>query len=374
MTKVLITGGAGFIGSFLADALVEAGHEVAVLDSLEPQVHGDGDLPPECLCADVAFHQGSIDDPEALGKALEGAEVLFHEAALVGVAQSMYEIERYAAGNTAATARMLQHIVDGHVPLKKIIVASSMSLYGEGAYECPSCGVIYPRLRGDEQLENRQWEMLCPSCGRQARPLPTTEDKPLAPTSVYAVTKRDHEELVLAVGAAYGIQATALRYFNVYGPRQALSNPYTGVVAIFSSCLLNDNVPGIFEDGLQSRDFIHVRDVARANLLAMECDEADGQAFNIATGSQLTILEIARTLAAKLGKQHLRPRILGTFRSGDIRHCFADVSKARRILGFEAAIPFGEGIDDLIQWLATQSCRDLSSQAQSELNSRGLTH
>jgi len=368
LAKALITGGAGFIGSFLADALLEAGHEVVVLDSLEPQVHGEGDSPPEYLSEDVVFHRGSIDDPEALGKALEGVEVLFHEAALVGVAQ------RYTAGNTAATAAMLQHIVDRRVPLKKIIVASSMSLYGEGAYECPSCGVIHPRLRSDEQLERRQWEMLCPSCGKEARPLPTSEEKPLAPTSVYAITKRDHEELVLAVGAAYGIQATALRYFNVYGPRQALSNPYTGVVAIFSSSLLNGHAPGIFEDGLQSRDFIHVRDVARANLLAMECDEADGQVLNVAAGNQLTILDIAETLAARLGKPHIKPRILGTFRSGDIRHCFADTSKARRILGFEPSVTFEQGIDDLIDWLATQSCRDLSDQAQSELNERGLTH
>jgi len=374
LAKALITGGAGFIGSFLADALLEAGHEVVVLDSLAPQVHGEGDSPPEYLSEDVVFHRGSIDDPEALGKALEGVEVLFHEAALVGVAQSMYEIERYTAGNTAATAAMLQHIVDRRVPLKKIIVASSMSLYGEGVYECPSCGVIHPRLRSDEQLERRQWEMLCPSCGKEARPLPTSEEKPLAPTSVYAITKRDHEELVLAVGAAYGIQATALRYFNVYGPRQALSNPYTGVVAIFSSSLLNDHAPGIFEDGLQSRDFIHVRDVARANLLAMECDEADGQVLNVAAGNQLTILDIAETLAARLGKPHIKPRILGTFRSGDIRHCFADTSKARRILGFEPSVTFEQGIDDLIDWLATQSCRDLSDQAQSELNERGLTH
>ena len=163
MAKALITGGAGFIGSFLADALLEAGHEVVVLDSLEPQVHGEGDSPPEYLSEDVVFHRGSIDDPEALGRALEGVEVLFHEAALVGVAQSMYEIERYASGNTAATAAMLQHIVDRRGPLKKIIVASSMSLYGEGAYECPSCGVIHPRLRSDEQLERRQWEMRCPA-------------------------------------------------------------------------------------------------------------------------------------------------------------------------------------------------------------------
>lgn len=374
MTKVLITGGAGFVGSFLADALLEAGHEVAVLDSLEPQVHGDGDSPPDYLSSDIAFHRGSIDDPEALGRALEGVEVLFHEAALVGVAQSMYEIERYTTGNTAATASMLQHIVDHRVPLKKMIVASSMSLYGEGAYECPSCGVIYPRLRSDEQLENHQWEMLCPSCGKQARPLATSEEKPLAPTSVYAVTKRDHEELVLAVGAAYGIQAIALRYFNVYGPRQALSNPYTGVVAIFSSCLLNDNTPGIFEDGLQSRDFIHARDVARANLLAMECDDADGQVFNVAAGNQLTILDIAGILADKLGKQRIKPRLLGKFRAGDIRHCFADASKAKRILGFEASVPFDKGIDDLIAWLATQSCQDLSTRAQSELDHRRLTH
>jgi dTDP-L-rhamnose 4-epimerase len=253
--NVLVTGGAGFIGSHIVDELVSQGHRVRVLDLLAPQVHGRDIQIPKYLPDRVEFMKGDVGDMEAWRWALEDIDLIFHEAAEVGVGQSMYEIVRYMKANTLGTAIMLELLATGEYPIEKLIVASSMSIYGEGAYECPSCGPVFPQLRMTEQLLQRDWEMHCPNCQEVVTPVPTREDKPLFPTSIYAISKRDQEEMCLAIGRAYGIPTVALRYFNVYGPRQALSNPYTGVAAIFSSRLLNGNPPLIFEDGLQSRDW-----------------------------------------------------------------------------------------------------------------------
>ncbi len=273
MAKILVTGGAGFIGSHIVDELVTRGHAVRVLDSLVEQVHGPAADRPAYLHPAAEFVRGDVRDREILRRALDGVEVVFHEAAEVGVGQSMYEVTRYVGGNTYATAVLLEVLANEKHSVKRLMVASSMSIYGEGAYLCPQHGQIHPWLRPDEQLSRKEWEMRCPLCGQMSAPLGTPEDKPLFPTSIYAVSKMDQELMCLAIGRAYHIPTVALRYFNVYGPRQALSNPYTGVAAIFSGRLLNGRPPVIFEDGLQSRDFIHVTDIARANVLAMEHTE-----------------------------------------------------------------------------------------------------
>ena len=369
--KVLITGGAGFIGSHLADALLQEGYEVRVYDSLVPQVHGQGRALPLYLSDGVEFVEGDVRDREGLERALREVRIVFHLAAAVGVAQSMYEIQRYTEVNVLGTSVLLDILAGGKHQVEKLIVASSMSIYGEGKYECPECGVVYPRMRSLEKLRSRVWEMECPHCGRTLSPLPTDEDKPLHPASVYAISKRDQEEMCLCVGRAYGIPTVALRYFNVYGPRQALSNPYTGVAAIFSARLLNGNPPLIFEDGLQSRDFVHVSDVVRASLLAMKSEEANYEAFNVGTGRPLRVIDMAHALCRKL-RPDIEPVIVNRFREGDIRHCYADISKIRARLGFEPRVRFEEGIEDLIGWIEEQTAADRVELAKEELARRGL--
>jgi len=371
-SKILVTGGAGFIGSHLVDALLEEGHEVRVLDNLDPQVHGTEQKIPEYLNKEVEFILGDIRNRNEIRKVVKDVEIIFHEASAVGVGQSMYEVERYIHVNTFGTAVLWDVLINEPNKVRKVIVASSMSNYGEGEYECDNCGIVHPKLRSLEQLKKYKWEMTCPKCGLECKPISTCEEKYLAPTSIYAISKKDQEEMSLILGRAYNIPVVALRYFNVYGPRQALSNPYTGVAAIFSSRILNNNPPLIFEDGLQSRDFIHVKDIVRANLLAMKNNRADYQVFNIGCGRPITVLEMASLLINKLNVA-LTPKIVNKFREGDIRHCFANISKIKEELGFEAQISFEEGIDDLISWVKTQSAEDLVDLATSTLEKKGLT-
>jgi dTDP-L-rhamnose 4-epimerase len=306
--KILVTGGAGFIGSHIVDALVKQGHSVRVLDLLVSQVHGAGE--PLHLNSEAEFIRGDVCDSEALARALDGVEVVYHKAAEVGVGQSMYEMQRYVRANSLGTAALLEAIVERRGGIRKLIVASSMSIYGEGAYLCKDCGEVYPMLRPTSQLLKRRWEVECPACGKPLEPTGTSEEKPLFPTSVYAITKQDQEQLCLVAGRAYGVPTVALRYFNVYGPRQALSNPYTGVCAIFSSRLLNDQRPLVFEDGNQTRDFVHVSDIVQANLLALCTDRADYQAINVGTGRATSVREAARMLSEGLGKA-LEPENVG---------------------------------------------------------------
>lgn len=369
--KILVTGGAGFVGSHIVDLLLEKGHQVRVLDCLEPQVHGAGRAVPGYLSTEAELIVGDVRDHDAVRRALKGVEAVYHQAAAVGVGQSMYEIERYVSANSLGAAVLLDAIHRERCELAKMVVASSMSIYGEGLYVCGGCGPVYPKLRPEAQLTARQWEMLCPRCGGATRPEPTPEDKPLFPTSVYAVTKRDHEELFLSVGEAYRIPTVALRYFNIYGPRQALSNPYTGVAAIFSCRLLAGNRPLVFEDGLQSRDFIHVRDIARANLLALERSGADYQAVNVGSGRATSLRELLALLAGRLGVE-FEPEYVNRFRAGDIRHCSADIGRARSLLGFEPAVAFAEGVDDLAAWARTQRPVDGVDAARDELARHGL--
>jgi dTDP-L-rhamnose 4-epimerase len=368
--NVLVTGGAGFIGSHLVDALVEQGYRVRVLDALVPQVHGE-DAKPSYLNSAAEFIQGDVCDRQLVNDALEGIDVVFHEAAEVGVGQSMYEIERYVRANDLGTAVLLEAILARRPQIKKLIVASSMSIYGEGAYTCEGCGSVAPQLRPAEQLLDRRWEMECPNCGKQLSPAPTSEEKPLFPTSVYAVTKQDQEQFCLAVGRSYGIPAVALRYFNVYGTRQALSNPYTGVCAIFSARLLNGNRPMVFEDGEQTRDFVHVSDIVQANLLALESDRANYQAINVGTGRATSVRAVSRLLAQGLGLD-LDPEIVAKYREGDIRHCVADISKARTLLGYEPKVSLEQGIPELLSWVRAQAAKDQVASATAELESRQL--
>jgi dTDP-L-rhamnose 4-epimerase len=370
--KILVTGGAGFIGSFLVDELVERGYEVRIYDALVPQVHGSDQAPPAYLNPEAEFVKADMCDREALARALRGVDVVFHLAAAVGVGQSMYQIQYYTEANTLGGAILLDLLANSPNSVQKVIVASSMSIYGEGKYECGDCGIIFPRLRPEAQLRDREWEIKCPDCNQPAQPLPTDEDKPLYPTSIYAITKRDHEEMFLSTGFAYGIPAVALRFFNTYGPRQALSNPYTGVMAIFSGRLLNHQPPVIYEDGLQSRDFIHVRDIVQGLLLAMDKPEANNQVFNLGTGVPTTVRQVADMLSEQLTGGQVRPQIRNQFRAGDIRHCYADITKARRLLGFEPQIPLQEGIADLLAWVQGQSAVDRFEQVEHELKDKEL--
>lgn len=370
--QILITGGAGFVGSHLADGLLRAGHSVRILDNLTPQVHGGGGV-PDYLSRNVELMPGDIRDADAVRKALKGVDVVYHFAAAVGVGQSMYEISRYMSINAQGTAELLQAMLDTRHAPEKLVVASSMSIYGEGSYACMQCAAsVSPPVRSNEQLRSGKWNMPCPYCNGALAPVPTRETKPGGTNSIYAISKRDQEELCLIYGRTYGIPVTALRFFNIYGPRQALSNPYTGVAAIFASRLMNGQPPMVFEDGQQMRDFVSVYDIVRANLLAMERRESDGEVINIGCGQPITILGVAQILARALGKQ-IKPAITQKYRAGDIRHCFADLTKARTLLGYEPQVSHEEGFKELAEWLAKQEAEDKAETMLNELSAYGLT-
>jgi dTDP-L-rhamnose 4-epimerase len=370
--NILVTGGAGFIGSHLVDALVSAGYRVRILDSLAEEVHHG--VVPEFLNRDAEFIHGDVGDPVTIGRALDGIDAVYHLAAELGLGRSMYQVRRFVAGNDLATAVMLEELIKRRDQIKKLVVASSMSLYGEGPYRCEHCKkTFYPDLRSDSDLAAKQWEFKCRECGEQLVALPTGESKPLNPTSVYAVGKQVQEQYSLIIGRAYKIPTVAFRYFNVYGPRQALSNPYTGACAIFSSRLLNDQAPMIYEDGEQSRDFVSVHDVVRANLLALDSDRADYEVLNVGTGHATTVRTIAAVIAGGLGKK-IEPDITENFREGDIRHCVADISKAQDLLGYEPSVSLEEGLDELLDWVGTQKADDRLPTAAAELAAHSLVN
>ena len=366
--RVLVTGGAGFIGSHLADRLLAAGHDVRALDALDPQVHPDG--PPAYLDPQVELIVADVRDADAVGRALDGADAVVHLAAVVGVGQSMYEIRRYVDVNAVGCAVLLEQVVERRDRIGRLVVASSMSIYGEGQYRDPRTGQggLAPGLRPEAQLAARRWEL--ETADGPLEPELTAETKPLLPTSVYAISKRDHEELCLSVGAAYGIPSLALRLFNVYGPRQALGNPYTGVAAIFGSRLLNGHAPVAFEDGRQTRDFVNVADVARAFHLAVESD-ASGHALNVCTGRPSSVIDIAEGLARGLDVS-IAPEVVDRYRAGDIRHCVGDPTRTADALGFRAEVAIDDGLAELATWMAGQEADDRVDQAMDELRNRGL--
>jgi len=366
---ILITGGAGFVGSHLADELLALGYRVRALDNLSEQVHGDSASRPEYLHEDVELVRGDVRDPAAVRRALQGVDAVYHFAAAVGVGQSMYEIERYTDVNNRGTAVLLEALVAA--PVSRLVVASSMDVYGEGLYMDAAGHAVTPPERQMDQLLRGEWE-LHGDDGRVLRPLPTPESKPTSPSSIYALSKLDQERMCLLIGQAYGIPTVALRFFNIYGPRQALSNPYTGVLAIFAARYLNRHAPLVFEDGRQRRDFVNVRDAAQACVLALQTPAAAGQALNIGSGESFSIVEVAEQLAQALGIDDLAPEITGKYRTGDIRHCFADISLAREVLDYRPKISLVDGLETLVDWMLGQRAFDRVEAARAELELRGL--
>ncbi|MCA6125200.1 NAD-dependent epimerase/dehydratase family protein [Bradyrhizobium sp. WSM 1704] len=368
MTRVLITGGAGFIGSHAADALLAAGYEVRLLDNLSPQVHGPDGERPSYLNKDADLMVGDITDELAIERALRGVDKVLHLASSVGVGQSMYDIASYVRTNELGTAQLLQALSRHRV--ERLVVASSMSVYGEGLYRGLDHGADGAGDRSIDQLRDGDWELRDGS-GRILDPVPTPESKPPCLSSIYALNKYAQERMCLITGKAYGIPTVALRFFNVFGPRQALSNPYTGVLAIFAARLLNNRPPLVFEDGLQRRDFVHVSDVARACHLALESSHAS-EVFNVGSGQSRTILSVAQSLAEVMGRTDIAPEITGKYRVGDIRHCFADIGKAAAGLRFAPNVAFEDGLDELAGYLADQIADDHAERAAEELSRRGL--
>ena len=370
---ILITGGAGFIGSHCAALLLGQGYGVRALDSLDAQIHGPGSHPPPYLDKRVDLLVGDVRSPRAVRRALADVDAVIHLAARVGVGQSMYEVADYTDVNSCGTAVLLEAMVERakHRAFSRLVVASSMSVYGEGLY-CTADGALVTNVqRSSRRLQSGLWEPTgC--CGEPLRPLPTPETKPVSMCSVYALSKYDQERLCLMVGEAYGIPTVALRFFNAYGPHQAISNPYTGVLAIFAARLLNNRPPLIFEDGEQRRDFVYVGDVAEACRLALCRDAAVGRVFNIGSGRAVTVSEVARLLADALGIP-IEPEITGECRMGDIRHCFPDISQARSVLGYRPQTTLDEGIDRLVEWLDGRVAVDCVGEALTALASRGLT-
>ncbi len=365
---VLITGGAGFIGSHVAAELLKAGYQVRVLDSLVTQVHGDAPNRPAYLKKEAEFMLGDVRNPEVVDEALAGVDAVYHFVALVGVGQSMYQTAEYTSVNNLGTAVLLERLVKQ--PVSKLIVASSMSVYGEGLYRTVSGEPYMYAARTTEQLKAHRWEMFA-NDGTPLEPAPTPEHKQPSLASIYALSKYDQEQMCLLMGRAYGVPTVALRFFNAYGPFQSLSNPYTGVLAIFASRLLNGERPMIFEDGGQLRDFVSVYDVAQACRLALESPAARDMVFNVGSGEKISIRDVALRLSKVLGRS-VEPEITAKYRVGDIRHCYPDISAAQRVLGYRPRISLENGMGDLAEWLEMQTAQDRFNEMQHELSSRGL--
>lgn len=366
---ILVTGGAGFVGSLLVDKLIQRGYRVRILDNLEDQVHQGHK--PKYLNRKAEFIKGDILDYKTLRQTMEGIDAIFHFAAAVGVGQSNYQIKKYVDTNIGGIANLLDILVNSKNKIKKFITISSMTGYGEGNYKCKKDGIVRPPLRSEEQLRKKDWNLYCPICMDLVIPVPTDEEALDYPNSVYGLSKKAQQDLSFLIGNIYKIPVVVLRGFNIYGPRQSLSNPYTGVTAIFISRLKNDKDVVVFEDGLQTRDFISVHDAVDAFMLSLEKDEANNQLFNIGSGKGTAILEVAQTLSGLLGKQG-SIKASQEFRKNDIRHCFANISKAKEKLGWEPKVSLAEGLKELIEWSKMQDAEDKFSQAQQELKDKGL--
>jgi dTDP-L-rhamnose 4-epimerase len=368
--KVLVTGGAGFIGSYICKELLKENHEVTILDNLDPQIHNGYKGWPEYLPEGIERVLGDVRNREVLGPLMDKADAVIHLAAAVGVGQSMYAIEHYTSVSVMGTAILLEELIKRKDSIKKLIVASSMSIYGEGQYVNSSGTLTFPKSRTLDQLNRKEWELRDENNGL-LKPISTNESKPLQPESIYAINKRDQEEMCLVIGKAYKIPTVAFRMFNVFGPYQALSNPYTGVAAIFSARLLNNQQPLIFEDGNQRRDFIYAEDVARAYVMALTSSGADGLALNLGSGHSVTISEVAATISKVMGK-NIEPVLTGNSRDGDIRHCFSDITLIKEKLGWTPKWSFEEGMKPLVQWLMGQKAEDKVDTALDELRKKGL--
>jgi dTDP-L-rhamnose 4-epimerase len=367
----LITGGAGFIGSHTADTLLAAGYRVRVLDCLDPQIHPDPTQFPAYLDRRVERIKGDILDEKVLAEALEGASYVYHFAALTGVGQSMYEVQHYTDINVSGTASVLQVIARNKLPIERVVLSSSRAVYGEGTHVCPACGPIYPEPRRREDLERHRFDVYCPTCGATAISTPTSEIRPLSPTSVYGWTKRFQEDLCRHVCDTHRIPLTILRYFNVYGSRQSLTNPYTGIVSIFFSRLIAQQPISLYEHGLPLRDFVHISDVAQANLLAIGADIPSGRVFNVGAGVESTVRDIAQALAEAVGAAAVL-QDTAAFRYGDIFACYADLEQSRKVLGFAPKTSLRDGMVEFASWAKTQRSEDLYQRTVEELSAHGL--
>lgn len=374
--KVLITGGAGFIGSKIALMLIKKGYDVVVLDSLSEQIHG---VKPEetsplyrSIKDKVEFMRGSVANRADWERALKDVDYVIHLAAETGTGQSMYEIEKYVGSNIGGTALLLDILANQPHHVKRVVVAESRAIYGEGKYICPKCGEVYPLARKDEDMAKGDFECKCPKCGSEVQLVATTEDSMIHPTSVYGITKQVQGQLVHLVCQSIGVESVSFRYQNVYGPGQSLSNPYTGILSIFSTRIKNGNGINIFEDGKETRDFVYIDDVADATILGLEVPEANGHVFNIGTGVATDVLTVAQTLCDKYGVQ-VPITVSGNYRLGDIRHNYADISLALKILGFEPKWTFEKGIEQFTKWVNEQEVQEDNYEASiAEMKAKGL--
>ena len=376
MEKVLVTGGTGFIGSNVALKLIAKGYSVVVLDSLSEQIHGsnpDQTSPLYMSIKDkVDFVKGDVCKREDWLKALDGVDYVIHLAAETGTGQSMYEIEKYVGTNIGGTALLLDILANTKHHVKRVVVAESRAIYGEGKYVCPSCGVVYPLERKDEDMSKGDFECKCPKCGGPVKLVGTTEDSNILPSSVYGITKQVQGQLVHLVCKSIGVESVSFRYQNVYGPGQSLSNPYTGILSIFSTRIKNGNGLNIFEDGKETRDFVFIDDVADATILGMEVPAANGHVFNVGTGVATDVLTVAHTLCDKYGIQ-VPITVSGNYRLGDIRHNFADITLAKQILGFNPKWNFSDGIEQFVKWVNQQEVQEDNYEASiEEMKKKGL--
>ncbi len=372
--KILITGGAGFIGLRLARKLLNAGHEVAILDNFSPQIHGDNsELSPE-LRSSVQLFRGDIRDGGLCARALQGQEVLVHLAAETGTGQSMYRVRHYSDVNIGATANLMELLLTGNYPVRSLVLASSRAIYGEGAAHCSLHGVVYPNERSKQAMASGDFEPKCPQCGRATRLVPTSEEAPFRPASLYGLTKQVQEQMALMYAASLGINGFALRYQNVYGPGQSLKNPYTGILAIFSNQARSNEPIYIFEDGKESRDFVYVDDVVEATLRCIEAPPQKPLALNVGTGSPITVAEVVRSTVDYFGSSSA-VNVTGAFRLGDIRHSCASVEKLRDIIGFVPYWRFQDGLREFLHWASDQRLEGCGyEQSLSEMRRAGLMH
>jgi dTDP-L-rhamnose 4-epimerase len=374
--RVLITGGVGFIGSHLVEDLLHQGYSVRVLDNLSPQVHGKGHCLPSYFPEEAGFVFGDVCDRRVLEHALRGVDIVFHLAAETGVGQSMYEAQSYTRTNVSGTAS-LWDAIHAVGDVQKVVIASSRAVYGEGTYRCPNCGRVRPQVRDDKDLSQGRWKPMCPNCHGSIRPIPTSESDSLQPVSVYGITKLAQEQLSLTLGHSYGIQVVVLRFFNVYGSRQALSNPYTGILATFAARLRSRKPLLIYEDGEQLRDFVHVRDVVNACELSLSYGASDYAVFNVGTGEPVSVLQLAQRVQSLTDSnpeatESRSSKVTGYYRSGDIRDCYADVARARAELGYKPSISLEDGLRAFLKWAESQPLTDRTDEASRELESAGL--
>ena len=373
MKNILITGGAGFIGSRLCEKLFDQGNNVTVLDNLSEQIHGNGEsflfnkIKDKCT-----FIKGDVRDKNDWAHAIKNQEIIIHLAAETGTGQSMYEVEKYTNVNVIGTSHMLEILANSNHNVKKIIVASSRSIYGEGKYNCKTHGVQYPSKRKEEDMKKGEFNPKCSMCNSSLNVLPTDEQSKIHPSSIYGINKQQQEQMVMLMGESLSIPSVAFRYQNVYGPGQSLSNPYTGILSIFSTRILNGNDLDIYEDGEETRDFVYIEDAVDATILGIEKEEANGHIFNVGSGVSTRVIDVAHTLK-RLYNSEINITISGKFRLGDIRHNFADLSKLKDILGFTPKYNFERGITEFVNWVKTQEVmEDKYEKSIQQLKNKGL--